>query len=380
MPEGEACPVRGLSTSVAEAVGDRAADWDRSGVLPVTVLRRLGAEGVLCAQVPGAYGGRGLNSAGNGALTAYAGSLCSSLRSVMTSQGMAAWAVQRLGDAEQRKAHLPVLTSGGLAAVAFSEPGAGSDLAAMGTRFRVDGDEVVVTGQKTWVTAAHYADLIVVFGICDDGAAAVIVPVGTPGVRVRRIADPLGCRAAGHADVEFTDARVPAANLLGGSGWSLTLLVTSALTYGRLSVAWGCVGILRACLGAATAHARTRRQFGKRLGDHQLVARHIAELVVAEQIAARSCEHASSCWDDASPDLVLASVLAKHTSAVQAAHGAATAVQVLASTGADDGHVVARAYRDAKLMEIIEGSNEICQLILAQHALETREDLPGIAP
>ncbi len=144
-----------------------------------------------------------------------------------------------------------------------------------------------------------------------------------------------------------------------------------ALAYGRFSVAWGCVGILRACLRASAEHARSRQQFGTPLGQHQLIARHLADLLVAEQVATRACEHASHCWDAGSPDVVIATVLAKHVSAGHAARGAASAVQVLASAGARDGHVVARAYRDAKLMEIIEGSNEICQLILSQHVLTT---------
>jgi methoxymalonate biosynthesis protein len=132
---------------------------------------------------------------------------------------------------------------------------------------------------------------------------------------------------------------------------------------------WGSVGILRACLTAAGTHARTREQFGKRLGDHQLVARHLADLLVAEQNATRACEHASRCWDEGSPDQVLATVLAKHVSATEAARGAAIAVQVLASAGTRDGTAVARAFRDAKCMEIIEGSNEMCQLLLADHVL-----------
>jgi methoxymalonate biosynthesis protein len=97
----------------------------------------------------------------------------------------------------------------------------------------------------------------------------------------------------------------------------------------------------------------------------------IAELYAAERVATTVCRHASECWESRSPDLVIATVLAKHVSATQAVRGATSAVQVMASAGASDGHVVARAYRDAKLMEIIEGSNEICQLELARHALAT---------
>jgi methoxymalonate biosynthesis protein len=354
---------------VGEAVGDQAGAWDVAGELPAGLLREAGAQGILCAEVPAALGGLGATSLESGELTAFVGGLCSSLRSVMTSQGIAAWSAQRFGDRDQRRHYLKELTGGQLAAVAFSEPAAGSDLSAMQTRIVADGDSVVLDGEKTWTTAARYADLLFVLGRYESGAAMVVVPAATPGVRVSPVADPLGCRAAGHSDVGFDNVRMPASSVLGGGGQPLSLLFTTALTYGRMSVAWGCLGIIRSCLRAATEHARDRRQGGKALADHQLVARHLAGLVVAEQVATRVCEHASRCWDAGSPDLVLAAVLAKHVSAGHAARGAASAVQVLASAGAQDGHPVARAYRDAKLMELIEGSNEICELILAQHAL-----------
>lgn len=352
-----------------ELVGDAPQEWDRVGRIPVDLVRSLGTKGILCAHVPAAFGGLGLNSVDNGELTAHVGALCSSLRSLMTSQGMAAWAIQRLGGTDHREAFLPRLTGGELAAVAFSEVGAGSDLSAMATRIVPDGDHVVVDGAKVWITGAAYADLLVVFGAYEAGAAAVVVPTSATGVRIDPLSDVLGCRAAGHSAIEFSSVRVPASHVLPGAGQPAALLVTAALTYGRMSVAWGCVGILRACLSAAARHASTREQFGRRIADHQLVARHLAELVVAEQTATHACEHAARCWDDGSPDVVTATLLAKHIGATRAVQGASTALQVLASSGARDGHVVARAHRDAKLMEIIEGSSEICQLALAQHAL-----------
>jgi len=352
-------------------VRDNAGSWDLAGEIPRNVLSGLGAAGVLCAQVQKQYGGLGMGSLENGALTAHVGSLCSSLRSVMTSQGMAAWTIHRMGTREQRAAFLPRLTGGRLAAVAFSEPDAGSDLDAMGTEVRFVDDAVVVDGSKTWITAAAYADLIVVVGKVGDNAAAVVVPTDTEGVTVEKVPHPLGCRAAGHARVRLDGVRLPAANVLGGSGQSLPFLITTALAYGRMSVAWGCVGILRGCLDAVTRHTRSRRQFGKPIAEHQLVARMVAEIYAAERVATAVCGHAGECWESGSPEVVIATVLAKHVSATQAVRGAASAVQVMASAGASDGHVVARAYRDAKLMEIIEGSSEICQLELARHALAT---------
>jgi alkylation response protein AidB-like acyl-CoA dehydrogenase len=343
--------------------------WDRAGAIPVAVLRELGAAGVLCAQVPTGLGGPGLSSRENGELTAYVGGRDSSVRSVMTSQGMAAWAVQRLGDAGQRTRFLAEMCGGRLAAVAFSEVDAGSDLTAMRTALRREGEEVVLDGAKVWCTGAATADLLLVFGRYEDGAAAVLVPADSPGVRLDPIRDAHGCRAAGHADIRLDGVRVPAGHLLGGVAQSLPLLVTTALAYGRMSVAWGCAGILTACSQAAGQHAVTRRQSGRPLADHQLVTRHLADLFIAEQTARRACEHASACWDDGRVEVVIATVLAKHVSATNAAAGAATALQVLASAGARDG-LVARAHRDTKLMEIIEGTNEICELILGRHAAE----------
>jgi methoxymalonate biosynthesis protein len=365
MPE-QLADVRAL---VAELVGDQPGSWDVAKQIPAAVLHKLGAAGVLCAQVPAAFGGLGASSADNGELTAYVGSLCSSLRSVMTSQGMAAWTIQRFGDRTQRKHYLAELTSGQLAAIAFSEPEAGSDLLAMKTEIVPDGDSVVVSGRKKWVTVARYADHLVVLGRYAGEAAFVVVPASAPGVQIETIADPLGCRAAGHANLRFDNVRLPASCVLGGGGQPMSLLFTGALCYGRVSVAWGCTGITRACLTAAASHAKHREQSGQPLARHQLIAGHLADLLVAEQVSTRVCQHASECWDASSPDMVIAGVLAKHVSAGHAARSSSTAVQVLASAGAEDGHVVARAYRDAKLMEIIEGSNEICQLILAEHAV-----------
>ena len=361
--------VAAACAALTELVGGQADEWDRQGRIPEPVVREVSRRGLLCAQVGPEYGGLGLNSRNNGELTAHAGSLCSSLRSLMTSQGMAAWTIQRFGSAEQRRTFLPRLTGGAVIGVAFSETEAGSDLSGIRTEIRRDGDSVLVHGAKVWTTGAAYADLLAVFGTCGDGAAVVLVPTDAPGVRVEKVPDPMGCRAAGHADVHLDDVQLPVGQLLGGAGMPLAMLATSALTYGRLSVAWGCAGILRACLDAATQHARQRVQFGKPLGEHQLVARHLAELSVGEQVARRCCEFASARWDEGSPQTGTQAVLAKYVAAREAVKGSAAAVQVLASRGARDGHPVARAYRDAKLMEIIEGSTEISQLLLADHAL-----------
>ncbi|NJQ04208.1 acyl-CoA dehydrogenase family protein [Streptomyces lonarensis] len=366
-----------IDTGAIDAlVGDGPAAWDTTGLIPVDVLRKLGGMGVLCAEVPARFGGPGADVFASGELTAHVGALCSSLRSIMTVQGIAAATVLRFGDREQRRDYLGQLTSGRLACVAFSEPGAGSDLAGIATRIRPADDgtgDALVSGEKMWITGAVYADVIVVYGLFGDGpsGAAAVVPTDAPGVRIEQVKDPLGCRAATHSRVVLDDVRVPARAVLGGGGQPLPLLFTTALSYGRMSVAWGCAGILRGCLAAATADARTREQGGSPIAEHQLVARHLAELYTSERIATQVCRHAAEQWERGAADAPVAAVLAKQVAATHATRGAATAVQVLASRGFTDGHVVARAYRDAKAMELIEGSTEISQLILARHVLDT---------
>lgn len=360
-----------LLETLTQAVDGNADEWDRQGRLPEDTVRDLAAGGLLCAQVPAEYGGLGLGSLDNGSVTAHTGELCSSLRSLMTSQGIAAWVVQRFGTTHQRSELLPLLASTDLAAVAFSEAGAGSDLSAMRTTLTSDGGTVVLRGEKVWVTGAAYADRIVVFGRQGDGAAAVMVPTNTEGVGVHPVDHPFGCRAAGHAGLTLDGVRLPADHILGGAAIPFPWLLSAALTFGRISVAWGCVGILRACLREATTHAATREQSGKRLADHQLVARHLADLLIAERTATLACEHASHRWNDHASDMAMSAVLAKQVAATGAARGASSAVQVLGSAGMVDGGVVTRAHRDAKAMEIIEGSTEISQLLLSDHALAT---------
>ena len=304
----------------------------------------------------------------NGELTAHIGSLCSSLRSVLTSHGMAAWIVQRFGGDEQRTAFLPRLTGGELAGVAFSEPGAGSDLAAMRTTVRRRTTGSSWTGRRSgsprpstptcWWSSASPA----------PARRPSMVPTATPGVRLEPVPNPLGCRAAGHANVWLG----PGATAGRPSGRHRPAVAAAGHLGPDVRPAVGGVGLRRdpARLPSGGDPARQGKGAVRRpLADHQLVGRHLADLYATEQTADRVCEHASRCWDDGSPDMVPASVVAKYVSAAGAARGAAAAVQVLGSTGADDGEVAARAYRDAKVMEIIEGSTEICQLLLADHAL-----------
>lgn len=358
-----------LAALWSKLVAKHAGDWDLYGSIPVDVVRKLAESGALCPEVAPEFGGPGLDAIAAGRLAAHAGSLCSSARSLMTSQGMVAWMITRWGDHRQRERFLPALVGGETAAVAFSEPNAGSDLSALSTTLDIRGDEAAIDGSKVWITGASYADWILVFCRHGDGTAAVLVPSKAPGLEIEPVAHPLGCRAGGHAMVRMVGVVVPAEHVLPGAGDPFGLQIQSALAYGRLSIAWGCLGIIRACLSAAASHAARHEQFGAPIAKHQLVAGRLGDMYASEQIVTRLCEHAAAHWRDVSPDMVTAVFTAKHVGAIQANAVAASALQILASAGAHDGKAVARAYRDAKMMEIIEGSTEMGRLHLAEKAL-----------
>ncbi|RSN45179.1 acyl-CoA dehydrogenase [Amycolatopsis sp. WAC 04197] len=368
MPPEETIP--GLGDLLGQAEPD---DWDRAHAIPKDLLVGFARSGLLCAEVDEAYGGRGLTATRNGELTAAVGEVCGSLRSILTSQGMAASAVLHFGSAEQRAHYLPLLaTSGALGAVAFSEPEAGSDLSAMETEIAAKGDSVFVTGQKRWVTAGMYADHLVVFGRHGVGGAAVVVPADASGVTIEPTGTSMGFRASGHAVVSLDEVELPRSALLARSAQApLSHLAGRTLVYGRLSVAWGGVGIVRACLAAAARHAIRRTQFGLPIARHQLVARRLAELRVAEHLATLACLRAGGSVDARSPAAVMDVVLAKHVAAREAVSASSHAMQVIASAGVKDDGLVARAYRDAKMLELIEGTNEMCELMIAEDAVRS---------
>lgn len=361
-----------LDDDLLAAITDAAAVSDASGELDLTLLRRLARGRWLCAQVPVELGGLGYTAVMNGELTAAVGRACTSMRSLMTSQGMSAWIVQRCGTREQQAALVPLLAAGELCAVAFTEPGAGSDLNAISASVERTGDDVVVHGEKRWITAAMYARRVLCLVRDGDAAAFVVVPTDSPGVCIEPVVGPLGCRAAGHASVALDRVHLPVDAVLGGGHQDLGLLAALALTYGRFSVAWGCIGIIRACREASVRHVSHREQGGVRLAEHQLVRHRLAEMFISEQAATELCRATASAWDAGSADLGIRVVAAKYFASRSARMAAEAAVQLHGSYAASDGHVVARAYRDSKLMEVIEGSNEVAAMLVADHLVQER--------
>jgi alkylation response protein AidB-like acyl-CoA dehydrogenase len=378
----------------AAAVRDDAAAWDADGGLPAAVRKEAAAAGLLAADLPEQYGGSAVTPAELGEICAHLGGVCSALRGLVTVQGMVAAALHRWGTKEQRARWLPSLASGDrLAGFAATEDGAGSALAGVATRIEdagdggaggSDGGYVTVTGRKKWVTFGQDADLLLVLGRYGGRPAAVVVDCAREGVHREPVTGQLGMRAARVAHVELAGVRVPRADLVAPAGLGLSHVAAAALDHGRFTVAWGCVGTAEACVADATAHAASRTQAAGAdeetmpLAGHQsvraLLARAAVETAGARELALR----AARFRQDGATGAMTETIIAKYAAASAAAHASSTAVQILGSYGCEEGSRAGRHFRDAKVMEIIEGAQQVAELHIAEQLL--RRHAPAAAP
>lgn len=281
---------------------------------------------------------------------------------------MVAQCILRWGTPQQRQFWLPRLANGqAIAAFALSEPGVGSDAGQVEASATLDGDFYVLNGQKKWITFGQVADLFLVFAQCEGKPCAFLLPRDSPGLSVRPIAGLLGVRASMLAVLQLETCRVPRENLVGRVGFGFSHVAASGLDYGRYSVAWGCVGIIRACVEACLQYSGERKQFGKLLRDHQLIRRMITEMMTSLRAARLLCLHAGYLKENGSPDAIVETLIAKYFASRAAMRAATDAVQIHGALGCSEESSVSRYFRDAKIMEIIEGSNEIQQLTISEY-------------
>jgi alkylation response protein AidB-like acyl-CoA dehydrogenase len=288
------------------------------------------------------------------------------VRSLLTVHGMVCHALRRFGRRHE-ETWLPRLARGEvLGAFALSEPEVGSDARNLRTTAERQGDVFVVNGVKRWITGGQLAGVFLVMAASAKGPVAFLVERGTPGLEVVPIGSMLGQRASMLAQLRLTDCRVPAANLVGGAGFGLSAVALGALELGRYTVAWGCVGILKACRDASLGYAGRREQFGALLKEHQLVSRMLTDMIVDHRAARALCLEAGRALDARDPGATRQVLAAKYFASRAATRAALDAVQVHGANGCSSEYPVARYLRDAKIMELIEGSNEMQQIMIAQ--------------
>jgi alkylation response protein AidB-like acyl-CoA dehydrogenase len=349
---------------------DRADEFDRTELVPVDVLDEMAAAGLWAALVPPAFGGAGLDMGTLGAVHEEVGRACSSVRSLLTVHGMVSWALSRWGSSAQQQRWLPQMATGEvIGAFCLTEPGGGSALARVATTARRDGDGWLIDGAKTWITGGQIAGLYLVFAATESAVLPFLVPRETPGVRVTPISGMLGTRASMLAEITFDDVRVGPEALVGPERFAPGAVMTHTLDIGRYTVACGSVGILQACLDACVEHVNRPLPGGGTLAEHQLTAAKIAQMATASRAARLICQEAGRLKDLGEAETIIATWEAKYFASTAAAAAANDAVQLFGAQGCAPGSAVARYYRDAKIMVIIEGSTEIQQLTISSHVL-----------
>lgn len=362
-----------------------AEEFDRQERIPCETVKKLAAEGLLGSILPDQWGGRALDMITYGLLNEEIGRACSSVRSLLTVHDMVAFAILKWGNRQQRQSWLPKMAAGEvIGGFAVTEAAAGSDPKSVATTARAAGNSYLLYGEKKWISFGQIAGLFLVLAALDGRPAAFLVERDRPGVSVRPISGLLGTRASMLAVVNFDNCEVPATNLVGRAGFGLVSTILTALGLGRYSVGWGCVGIAQACVEASIDYAGRRAQYGALIREHQLIREMVSNMMTEASAARLLCCQAGYLKDAGDPREVAATFMAKYFASRAAMKAALDAVQIHGANGCGSEFPVQRYLRDAKVMEIIEGSNQIQQVTIAdfgyqEHAGRHRFDQASAA-
>jgi alkylation response protein AidB-like acyl-CoA dehydrogenase len=357
----------------AASVAPFAAAWDRDQQIPPAAVRQLGAAGYLGALLPAEYGGQGWDVVTFGLLNEALGRADSAYTGIVTVQSMIAMPLLKWGTPQQRDRWLRPLARGEvMGAIALTEPAGGSDLSALTTEIRrsADGSQVIVSGEKRWVTSSQMAGIFLVFGQCGGQSAACLVPRDTPGFEIEPIRDLMGFRAAGLAKLTFRDVVLPAENLVGKPGFAVSHVAPEGLHFGRISTACSALGLLRGCLEESAGHA-ARRQVGQHaLRDLGMIQTLLARMGADWEAAQLLCWSACRAQDERRPEKFRQAFAAKYFASQAAVRAAGDAVQIFGAAGVHESNPVARFFRNCKIMEIIEGTSQIHERVLSQEYVQ----------
>jgi alkylation response protein AidB-like acyl-CoA dehydrogenase len=363
---------------VQEFIVPQAERNDQEEYTPPELIKRLARIGYLGAVIPQEYGGLGLDMVTFGLLNEELGRGCSSIRSLLTVHSMVAHTILKWGSKAQKALWLPRLAMGEtLGAFGLSEPHVGSDAKSIETSVVHTDDAHILQGRKKWITYGQIADLFLIFACQDTKVSAFLLERNTPGFSSEAIKGIYGTRASMLAELRMEHCTVPREHLIGGKGFGL-IVATSALDIGRYSVAWGCVGIGQACLDAVLHYTTERVQFGVALKEHQLIQQMVTDMLTNTKAARLLCMQTGHLKDAGHSDTIMETWIAKYFASTAAARAANDAVQIHGANGCSADYPVQRYLRDAKIMEIIEGSNQIQQITIANYGYQEQHTLTAI--
>ncbi len=367
--------LRSMVREYADAeIAPRAAALDESCEFPWDNMRGLAEIGVLGLGIPEEYGGSGGTTRQLVVAVEEIARACAATATVLGAHlSLCSQYINMFGTEGQKRQFLPPLVAGDkIGAFALTEPGSGSDAAAMRTTCEPSNGGYLLNGSKTFITCAPEADTMVVMATQDRalgarGVNSFIVECDTPGMSVTPLHGKMGIRASSAGEVLFDDCGVPAENRMGGAGEGFRMTM-DVLNASRMAIAAQCVGIAQAAYDAALAYIKQREAFGKKLAEFQGMQWYLVEMATGIETARLLALKAATLRDEGRPFITEASMAKMHCSRV-AVQCADRAVQMHGGAGYFAPANVERYYRDAKVQEIYEGTTEIQRLIIARNLL-----------
>jgi isovaleryl-CoA dehydrogenase len=356
-------------------IAPRAEEIDRSNQFPRDLWPRMGALGLHGITVEEEYGGTGLGYLEHVvAMEEVSRASASVGLSYGAHSNLCVNQIRRNGTEAQKRKYLPKLMSGEhVGSLAMSEPGAGSDVVSMKTRAEKRGDRYVLNGSKFWITNGPEAETLVVYAKTDPdagprGITAFLIEKGMKGFSTAQKLDKLGMRGSDTCELVFEDCEVPEENVLGEVGRGVAILM-SGLDYERAVLAAGPLGIMQACMDVVMPYVHERRQFGKAIGEFQLVQGKVADMYVTMNACkayvyavAKACDRGQTTREDAAGAILYA--------AEKATQCALDAIQLLGGNGYINDYPTGRLLRDAKLYEIGAGTSEIRRMLIGRELFE----------
>jgi alkylation response protein AidB-like acyl-CoA dehydrogenase len=365
--------------NLVDAVGEfaraeaapRVAEYDRNEEMPRDLLAKMAELGFMGGRVPESYGGLGLDHATYARAIEEMSTVCHVLGLFMSlPSGLVGAGILKFGTEEQRGRYLVPLAEGrAFGGAGVTEPHSGTDVAAMQTTAERRDGGYVLRGQKMWISNLDLADFFVTFATLDPkhpraGACAFVIPRKTPGLTLRPFKNKLGFRPIATGELILDECWVPAENRLGQEGQGIDVAMC-AVENGRLSVAARSTGIARACLAASTAYAQERVVFGQPIARFQLVQSKITDMLVGVESARALVQQAARAMDRREAYRKLVSMAKMHASDI-AMRSAVDAMQIHGAYGFLDEYPVSRYFRDAKVMQVVEGTNDLHRSLIAE--------------
>ncbi|MDG3439971.1 isobutyryl-CoA dehydrogenase [Nitrospirillum amazonense] len=357
----------------AEHLAPHAAEWDEKEIFPLDALRAaaaLGMGGLYCGEE---HGGSGLTRLDAALLFEELSAGCVATSAFLSIHNMAAWMIDRFGNDTIRAKYLPgLMTMDRVASYCLTEPGSGSDAAALRTKAVRDGDHYVLNGSKAFISGAGVSDLYVVMvrtgGPGPKGISALVVEKGTPGLSFGKKEKKMGWNCQPTAQVIFEECRVPVENRLGeeGAGFGIAM---KGLDGGRINIASCSLGGARACLDLATRYMGEREAFGRKLADFQALQFRLADMATELEAARLMVHRAAAALDAGDPEATTWCAMAKRFATDVGFQVCNEALQLHGGYGYIREYPLERYVRDVRVHQILEGTNEIMRLIIARRLL-----------